>query len=166
MPTIHIRNAEPTDVPFIVALVRELAEYERSPQDAKATDATMHDALFGPRPAAEALIGEIDGERLGIAVFFHNFSTWTCQRGVYLEDLFVRPAARGMGLGEALLKRVATIAVERGCPRMEWLVIDWNAPAIGFYEKLGAKQLSQWTIHRLAGEALHAAAGVTPPGAR
>lgn len=158
MPTLAVRPATPADVPFILALIRELAEYERAPQEARATPDLLHDALFGPRPACEALVGEIDGTPQGIAVFFHNFSTWTGRRGVYLEDLFVRPAARGAGLGQALLRRVAAIAVERGCPRMEWLVIDWNTPAIGFYESLGAKPLAEWTIHRLSGEALAAAA--------
>ncbi|CAG0951416.1 diamine N-acetyltransferase [Phycisphaerales bacterium] len=154
MSMLYIRAARPADVPFIVALIRELAEYERAPQEAKATDAMIHDALFGPHPACEALIGEVDGKAEGLALFFHNFSTWTGRRGLYLEDLFVRPSARGKGLGEMLLRKVARIAVERGCPRVEWTVIDWNAPAINFYGKLGAVPLDQWTVHRLSGEAL------------
>jgi GNAT superfamily N-acetyltransferase len=126
----------------------------------------MGAALFGEARAAEALIGEVDGERQGIAVFFHNFSTWTGRRGVYLEDLYVRPAARGAGLGAALLRAVAKIAVARGCPRLDWLVIDWNEPAIGFYRKLGAVPLDEWTVFRLSGESLaRVAGGGSTPGA-
>lgn len=154
MGTISIRAATPADVPLIVSMVRELAEYERSPQEAKATDALMMEAMFGPKPACEALIGSVDGVAQGIAVFFHNFSTWTGRSGVYLEDLFVRPAARGAGLGSALLREVAKIALARGCPRVDWMVLDWNESALGFYKSLGALPLSDWTVHRLSGEAL------------
>ncbi|GJQ30314.1 MAG: GCN5 family N-acetyltransferase [Phycisphaerae bacterium] len=161
MPMLQVRAATPLDVPFIVALVRELAEYERAPQEAKADDAMMRTALFGEPRAAEALIGEVDGVPQGIAVFFHNFSTWTGRRGMYLEDLFVRPSARGVGLGAALLRAVAGIAVERGCPRMDWLVIDWNEPAIGFYKSLGAVALDGWTVFRLSGESLTRVAAET-----
>lgn len=154
MPTLHVRAARPADVPLIVSLIRELAEYERAPQEARATDALIHDALFGRPPACEALIGEADGTPEGFALFFHNFSTWKGRRGLYLEDLFVRPAARGKGLGAMLLRRVANIALERGCPRMEWAVLDWNTPAIEFYRRLGAAPMDEWTVYRLAGDAL------------
>lgn len=154
MPTLHVRPAKPADVPLIVSLIRELAEYERAPQEAQATESLIHDALFGPRPGCEALIGEADGKPQGFALYFHNFSTWKGRRGLYLEDLFVRPAARGIGLGALLLRKVAAIAVERGCPRMEWAVLDWNTPAIEFYRRLGAVPLDEWTIYRLSGEAL------------
>lgn len=154
MSTLHVRPARPDDVALVLALVRELAEYEQALEQAVASEEMMREALFGARPACEALIGEIDGTAAGLALYFHTFSTWTGKRGLYLEDLFVRPTARGKGLGEALLTRVAQIAVERGCPRVEWLVVDWNTPARGFYEKLGAVPLTEWTIHRLSGAAL------------
>lgn len=141
---------------LIGALIRELAEYERDPGAAQATDADLHAALFGDgdRPVAECLIGEVDGEAQGMALFFTSFSTWTGRPGIYLEDLFVRPGARGRGLGKALLAAVAQIAVERGCRRVEWSVIDWNEPAIGFYKTLGARPMDQWTVWRVDGEAL------------
>lgn len=154
MSEVRVRPATAGDVGLICQLVRDLAAYERSPESAVATEAMIHESLFGVKPACEALVGEVDGVAQGIAVFFHNYSTWTGRRGVYLEDLFVRPAARGAGLGKALLREVARITVARGCPRMDWLVIDWNEPAIGFYKALGARALSDWTIFRLEGEAL------------
>ncbi|MFA6044622.1 MAG: GNAT family N-acetyltransferase [Phycisphaerales bacterium] len=154
MTQVDIREATPADVGLIVQLIKELAEYEREPLAAEATPAMIHEALFGPQPACECLIGTVDGEAQGFALFFHNFSTWKGKRGVYLEDLFVRPAARGVGLGKALLARLAKIAIERGCPRMEWNVLDWNEPALRFYRALGAEPLSEWTIHRLTGDAL------------
>ncbi|MDX2132526.1 MAG: GNAT family N-acetyltransferase [Planctomycetota bacterium] len=152
--TIRVRPATPDDVGVILELVRDLAVYERAPNAVETTPVMLRDALFGERPACEAFIGEVDGVAQGIAVIFHNFSTWTGRRGVYLEDLFVRPAARGHGLGRALLREVARVALARGCPRVDWLVIDWNEPAIGFYKALGATPLSDWTIFRLQGEAL------------
>lgn len=158
MTTISVRAARPGDEGLIVSLIRELAEYEKAPQEAVATEALIHEALFGPRPSCEALIGGVDGDELGFALYFHNFSTWKGRRGLYLEDLFVRPAARGKGLGLALFRAVAAIAVERGCPRMEWNVLDWNEPALRFYRALGAEPLSEWTIHRLSGDALARAA--------
>ncbi len=160
---LRIRPATPADVPLILALVRELAEYEREPEAVVATEAMLHEALFAARPAAEVVVGEIDGaagaEPAGFALFFHNFSTWVGRRGLYLEDLYVRPAFRGRGYGRALLLHLAAIAVERGCGRMEWSVLDWNEPAIGFYRSLGAVPMEEWTIFRLAGEALRGAAG-------
>jgi ribosomal protein S18 acetylase RimI-like enzyme len=153
-PAFTIRPATPADVPLILALVRELADYERAPDAVVATEAMLHDALFGPRPAAEVVLGFEGAEPAGFALFFHNFSTWLGRRGLYLEDLFVRPAFRGRGYGRTLLARLAAIAVERGCGRMEWSVLDWNEPAIGFYRSLGAEAMDEWTVFRLAGDAL------------
>lgn len=152
--SLCIRPAGPADVPLILALVRELADYERAADQVAATEADLEAALFGPRRVAEALIAELDGEGVGFALYFHNFSTWTGRAGIYLEDLFVRPAARGAGVGCALLQRLAAIAVERGCARFEWAVLDWNAPAIGFYRSLGAEPMDEWTIFRLSGDKL------------
>lgn len=157
-----IRRATPDDIPLIASLIRELAEYERDPGAAKATDADLLRALFGEQPVAECLIGEVDRAAQGMALFFTNFSTWTGRPGLYLEDLFVRPEARGRGLGKALLSAVAAIAAERCCARMEWAVIDWNEPAIGFYRSLGARPMDQWTVWRLDGEALAAVAASAP----
>ncbi|HRJ50851.1 MAG: GNAT family N-acetyltransferase [Phycisphaeraceae bacterium] len=158
MPTLSIRPATRDDVPVILQLVRDLAEYERAPEQAVATPELMTAALFGDthgrRPLSECLIGEVDGRVCGLALFFLNFSSWTGRPGLYLEDLFVRPESRGAGLGKALLKRLARIAVDRGCARMEWFVINWNTPAIRFYESIGARPMDQWTIHRLDGEDL------------
>lgn len=152
--TITIRPAAPADIPLILSLIRELAEYEKAPEQAVATPEQMHTALFGPRPAAECVIGEIDGSPEGLALFFTNFSTWLGKPGIYLEDLFVRPTARGRGLGRALLSHVAKTAVDRGCGRFEWAVLDWNEPAIGFYKAAGAEPMSEWTVYRLTGEPL------------
>lgn len=156
---LSIRPATRADVPLILQLIRDLAEYEREPKAAVATEALIErhlfgDGFFGRGPVAECLIGEVDGVPQGFAVFFHNFSTWLGRPGLYLEDLFVRPAFRGQGLGAALLARLAAIAVERGCGRMEWAVLDWNEPAIGFYKSLGAKAMDEWTVYRLTGEGL------------
>ncbi len=154
MSGVRVRAAAAADVPTILRFIRELAEYERAPQEAVATDVLLHEALFGPRPACEAFIGEVGGVAEGFALFFHNFSTWKGRRGVYLEDLYVTPAARGKGLGKALLAAVARVAVERGCPRLEWNVLDWNEPALRFYRSVGAEPLSEWTVHRVSGDAL------------
>ena len=155
--SITLRTATPDDVPQILALVRDLAAYEKMPDEAKATPEQLRRALFGD-PArdgkgaglAECVMGEVDGKVEGIAFFFMNFSTWTGQPGLYLEDLFVRPTARGRGLGKALLSRVAQIALERGFTRVDWMVLDWNESAIGFYKSLGAVALDNWTVFRLA----------------
>lgn len=157
-----IRPATRADVPLILSLIRELAEYERDPGAAVATPELIERHLFGEGLAgrgrvAECVIGEIGGRPEGFALFFHNFSTWLGRPGLYLEDLFVRPAARGKGLGKALFTHLARIATERGCGRMEWAVLDWNEPAIGFYRSLGAAPMSEWTVFRLAGPALKAA---------
>ena len=151
-----IRTAAPQDVPAILTMVRELAEYERAPHEVIATEAKLHTALFGENPAVYALIAENDetGEAVGFAMWFLNFSTWLGQHGVYLEDLYVKPHARGDGHGRALLTRLAQIAVERGCGRVEWAVLDWNEPSIGFYKSLGAVPMDEWTIFRLTGDAL------------
>ena len=157
-PLLSIRPATVDDVPLIRALIGELAEYERLADAAVATDADLRAQLFGVAPAAEVLIGEVDGEPAGFALFFHNFSTFLGKRGLYLEDLFVRPAARGVGLGKHLMAALARIAVQRDCGRFEWSVLDWNAPAIGFYRRIGAVGMDEWTVQRLEGEALHALA--------
>jgi ribosomal protein S18 acetylase RimI-like enzyme len=159
-PTLTIRAATPRDVPDVLQLIKDLAEYERDPGAVDATEASLHAAMFergagpGQPRGCEVLMGEVDGVVQGFAMFFHNFSSWRGKPGLYLEDLFVRPACRGVGLGDALLRACAAIAVERGCPRMEWIVLNWNTPAIGFYERLHAKPLSDWTVFRLDGEAL------------
>ena len=156
--TVTIRPASPADLPLIAALIRELAEYERLADELRFDEAKLGDHLFGARPMAEVVIGEIDGVAQSFALFFHNFSTFEGCPGIYLEDLFVRPEARGLGLGKALLAHLAGLAVERGCARLEWSVLDWNEPAIGFYRKLGARPLDEWTIMRLDGLALAALA--------
>ena len=157
-PVLSIRPATPDDVPLIRQLIAELADYERLAHAAVATDDDLRAQLFGERPAAEVLIGELDGEPAGFALFFHNFSTFLGKRGLYLEDLFVRPAFRGSGLGKHLMAALARIAVQRDCGRFEWSVLDWNAPAIGFYRRIGAVGMDEWTVQRLEGEALHALA--------
>lgn len=149
-----IRSATVSDVPLILQLIRELADYERAPDDAVATEPQLREVLFGPKPSAEVLLGFEGAEAMGFAVYFFNFSTWLGRPGLYLEDLFVRPAARGKGYGRALLARLAQIALERGCGRMEWAVLDWNEPAIGFYKKLGAKPMDEWTVFRLTGDGI------------
>jgi len=149
-----IRTATRADVPTILRFVQELAAFEREPDAVEATESMLADALFGPRPAAEAVIAEEAGEALGFALFFHNFSTWKGRRGLYLEDLYVTPAARGKGVGGALLRHLAALAVERGCARFEWAVLDWNADAIAVYRRMGAVGLEEWTVQRVEGEAL------------
>jgi GNAT superfamily N-acetyltransferase len=148
-PEFRIRLAQRDDVPVILTLIRELATYERAPNEVIATEEQLRENLFGAHPAAEVLIGEEAGEPVSFALFFHNFSTWMGRRGLYLEDLFVRPAVRGKGYGRALLVRLAQLARERDCGRMEWAVLDWNKPAIQFYLKLGARPNEEWTIYRL-----------------
>lgn len=152
--TLSIREAIRTDLPLIAQFIRDLADYEKLAHEVRFDEAVLGDRLFGPRPYAEVLIGEIDGAPQGFALFFHNFSTFEGKPGVYLEDLFVRPEARGSGLGKALLKALAALAVERDCARLEWWVLDWNEPAIQFYKKLGAKPMDEWTTFRVDGDAL------------
>ena len=155
---IAIRPATPDDVPLIRQLIVDLAEYERMRDAAVATDDDLRAALFGAQPAAEVLIGEVDGAAAGFALFFHNFSTFLGKRGLYLEDLFVRPQFRGAGLGKHLMAALARLAVQRGCGRFEWSVLDWNTPSIGFYRSIGAVGMDEWTVQRLQGDALHALA--------
>jgi GNAT superfamily N-acetyltransferase len=159
-PPFQIRLAEREDVPTILALIKALAEYERAPNEVVATEDQLREVLFGPRPAAEVLLGEAAGEPVCFALFFHNFSTWMGRRGLYLEDLFVAPAVRGKGYGKALLVRLAEIAKERDCVRMEWAVLDWNEPAIQFYRKLGARPNDDWTIFRLTRDGIAQLAGL------
>ena len=154
-----IRFATPDDVSTIMRFVRELAEFEREADKVVATEELLHEAMFRDRPAAEAVIAERDGEPLGMALFFHNFSTWTGWRGLYLEDLYVTPEARGQGVGAALLRHLAGIAVDRGCTRFEWAVLDWNEKAIEFYKAMGAVPMDDWTVNRVSGDALANLAG-------
>jgi GNAT superfamily N-acetyltransferase len=158
---MRVRPATPADVPTILRFVRDLAEYEREPDAVEATEPMLHDALFGTSAAAEAVIAERDGQPIGFALFFHNFSTWKGRRGLYLEDLYVTPEARGSGAGRALLAHLAGLAIDRGCARFEWAVLDWNAPAIGFYRAIGAVGMEEWTVQRLEGDALRALAART-----
>lgn len=157
-----IRRAEPADVPEILLMVRELAEYERAPHEAIATEAQFHAALFGPSPAVFAHVVEHDGgdgRRLGgFAMWFLNFSTWLGQHGLYLEDLYVRPELRGLGYGTRLLGTLAQECVNQGYGRFEWWVLDWNEPALGFYRSIGAEPMDEWTVQRVTGDALRALA--------
>jgi GNAT superfamily N-acetyltransferase len=151
---LRIEPAQPVDAELIVALVRELAEYERLLQEVRITPDDVLRDLFGPRAFAEAVIARVGDEPVGFALWFHNYSTFAGRPGLYLEDLFVRPAFRGRGYGEALLRYLARVTVERGCARFEWSVLDWNEPAIAFYRKLGAVPMDDWTVQRLSGDAL------------
>ena len=151
---ITLRPATPDDLPLIVRLIRALAEYELLLDQCFAAEESLREHLFGPRPYAEVIIAEDGREPAGFALFFHNYSTFACKPGLYLEDLFVFPEKRGLGIGRRLLARLAEIAVERGCARLEWSVLDWNEPAIGFYKRLGARLLDDWTTCRIDGEAL------------
>ncbi len=153
-----VRAARPSDVPEILALVRELAEYERAPEAVAATEDDLRAALFSASPAVFCHVAEVDGAVAGFAVWFLNFSTWLGRHGIYLEDLFVRPAYRGRGLGRALLESLAATAAERGYGRVEWWVLDWNRPAHDFYRTLGAEPMDEWTVWRLTGDALQEAA--------
>jgi GNAT superfamily N-acetyltransferase len=156
--TTTIRAAISTDIPTLLTFVRELAEYEREPHAVSATESLMHAALFGPTAHVHALLAELDGAPVGFALYFFNFSTWLGRSGVYLEDLYVRPAARGIGVGRQLFTEVAKVAIARGCGRMDWSVLSWNSSAIGFYRKLGAVTMEDWKICRLTGDALAALA--------
>jgi ribosomal protein S18 acetylase RimI-like enzyme len=158
-----IRPATPADIPAIHALIRELAEYERALDEAKATEEQLHEALFGSHPAAHAHVATDDatGAVIGYAIWFLNFSTWRGVHGIYLEDLYVRPTARGGGHGKALLTELARICVERGYQRLEWSVLNWNTPAIDFYQALGARPQDEWTVYRLTDEALTKASGTS-----
>lgn len=149
-----IRPATIADVPIILQLIRDLATYERAPNEVRATEAQLTDVLFGEKPVAEVLLAFENEMPIGFAVFFHNFSTWLGKPGLYLEDLFVKPEMRGKGYGRALLIHLAKIARDRSCGRMEWAVLDWNEPAIQFYKKIGAQPLDEWKIFRLTGDGI------------
>jgi GNAT superfamily N-acetyltransferase len=147
-----IRAATQDDAATILGFIRELAEYEKLSHEVVATEADLTRTLFGPQPYAECLIAELDGAPVGFALFFHNFSTFLGKPGLYVEDVYVSPAARGSGTGMNLFRALAKIALERDCGRMEWWVLDWNKPAIDFYEKMGATPMSEWTVQRLTGK--------------
>ena len=153
-----IRAANESDVPLILQFIRDLAEYERLADKVIATEERLRESLFGNPRFAEVIIGEEDGQPVGFALFFHNYSTFLAQPGIYLEDLFVKPEARGRGYGKALLARLAQLARERQCGRVEWAVLDWNTPSIDFYKALGAVPMDDWTVFRLTGDALDALA--------
>ena len=161
MPDFRMEPATAADVPLILRMIKALADYERLAHEVVATEDGLRAALFGPRPFAEVVIGSADGEPVGYALFFHNFSTFRGAPGLYLEDLFVYPDHRGRGYGKRLLQHVAGVAVARGCHRFEWCVLDWNESAIQFYRKAGAAVLDDWRICRVTGEALRALAGST-----
>lgn len=152
--TPRLRLAEPADVRVIADLIRGLARFEKLENEVKLTDELLAAGLFGPRPYAEAVLAEVEGHAVGFALFFHNFSTFLGRPGIYLEDLFVVPEHRGNGIGRSLLVHLAHLAVERGCGRLDWAVLDWNSEAIAFYERLGARPNSEWTTYRVTGEAL------------
>lgn len=155
-----LRAATEADLDTIIELIQALADYEREPDAVRLDREVLRGHLFGPRPYAEVIFAETDtGDSAGFALFFHNFSTWEGKPGIYLEDLFVRPEFRGHGYGKALLSELARLAVERGCARLEWAVLDWNEPSIQFYKALGAVPMDEWTTYRVAGDALRGLAG-------
>ena len=159
---LRLRQANVGDVPTIASLIRELAAYEKLLDRVSLDEERLGRHLFGDRPYAEVVLAEVDGEATGFALFFHNYSTFLGRPGIYLEDLFVRPEQRGGGVGRALLTHLARLALDRGCGRLEWSVLDWNEPAIGFYRRLGATANSEWTGYRLEGEALERLAARRP----
>jgi GNAT superfamily N-acetyltransferase len=152
--SVTVRPAEPADVDLIYRLIVDLATYERAPEQVVGTPEMLARELFGERPSAEALVGEVDGEPVAFALFHGTFSTWECRPGIWLEDLYVPPEHRRYGVGGALLRELAQITIERGCARLEWTALDWNTPALDFYAKIGAQQMSDWVNHRLEGAAL------------
>jgi GNAT superfamily N-acetyltransferase len=160
-PAFRIERATERDVPLILSLIKALAEYERMAGEVTASEEGLRETLFGPQPSAEVVIAYAGDTPAGFALFFHNYSTFLGRPGIYLEDLFVVPEYRGHGFGKALIAHLAALAVERGCGRFEWSVLDWNEPAIGFYKKLGAKQMDAWRIFRVTGDALHRLAKTT-----
>ena len=151
---VRIVRATERDVPVILQMIRDLAEYERMADEVVATETSIRESLFGAHPDAEVIIAYTDDQPSGFALYFHNYSTFLGRRGLYLEDLFVKPSFRGRGIGKRLLVELARIAVERGCGRFEWSVLDWNEPAIGFYKTLGAQPMDSWTIFRVTEDAL------------
>jgi GNAT superfamily N-acetyltransferase len=157
-----LRSATRADVPVILELIRGLAEYEKLAHECIATEERLADTLFGPRPQAEVILAFAGDRAAGFALFFHNYSTFLARQGIYLEDLFVFPQFRGRGIGKQLLTHLAALAVERGCGRLEWSVLDWNTDAIRFYQSLGAKAMDEWTVYRVTGESLNALAKSSP----
>ena len=162
IPSLDVRPAVETDVPVLLRLIRELADYEKLTDLVVASEEKLLKTLFGEKRVAEALVGSVEGEPVGMAIYFQNYSTFLAKPGLYLEDLYVQPTHRGKGLGKALITAVARIAVERGCGRYEWTVLDWNTPAIEFYESLGAEMKSEWRIMRVTGPALEQMARLAP----
>jgi len=160
-----VRTARPDDVPSLVSLVRELATYERAADQVRIDAVALNAALFTTNPKAHCLVVDADGEVAGMALWFVTFSTWVGRHGIYLEDLYIRPAHRGQGHGKALLAELAAVCIERGYGRLEWSVLDWNEPAIGFYRSLGAVAMDEWTVHRLTGDPLAALAASGSTGA-
>lgn len=159
---LEIHTATAADVPLILEFIKGLAEYEKLSHEVVADEALLHEQLFGEPPTragAEVIIAYLAGKPVGFALFFHNFSTFLGRRGIYLEDLFVKPEVRGHGVGRALLGHLARLAVARGCGRLEWAVLNWNEPAIKFYQSLGAKPMDEWTVYRVTGDALNKLAG-------
>lgn len=152
--SLKIRPATEADVPLLLQFIRDIAEYEKLPDEVVADESILKESFFGERPTAEAIFGEWDGKPAAFAVFFENFSTFMGRSGLYLEDLYVRPEYRKKGIGEQMLRHLAGIAVDRGCPRFEWVALDWNEPAIRFYENLGAQQMEEWRLFRMTGSAL------------
>ena len=158
MPSLVLREATESDTSLVLKFIKDLAKYERLDHTVVATEESVRETLFGPRRYAEVLLAEWDGKPAGFALFFHNYSTFLAKPGIYLEDLFVEPELRGKGIGKALLRKLAEIAVMRNCGRLEWAVLDWNEPSIQFYKSLGAIPMSDWIINRLTGDALKALA--------
>lgn len=165
-PRVVVRPAQPGDVPLIYDLIVQLATYERAPEKVVGTPEMLSRELFGERPSAEVLIAEVDGEGVAFALFHGTFSTWECRPGIWLEDLYVPPQHRRLGIGRQLLAELARIALQRGCARLEWTALSWNTPALEFYRQLGAAPLEEWINHRLDGAALAAVARAAPPGQR
>jgi len=162
LPGVRLRTATPEDTPVILQLIRELADYEHLAHEVVTDERELGENLFGGRRVAEVLLAERDADAAGFALFFHNFSTFLGRPGIYLEDLFVRPAHRGAGIGRALLAAVGRIARQRGCGRVEWSVLNWNEPAIGFYRSLGARPMDEWTVYRVDGGGIEELAGAFP----
>jgi GNAT superfamily N-acetyltransferase len=154
IPALTLRFAQEADVPLILSFIKKLAEYEKLSHEVVTDEATLRQSLFGERRVAEVIIGDYNDEPVAFALFFHNFSTFLGRPGIYLEDLYVNPAMRGQGIGQMMLTYLAKLAVERGCGRLEWWVLDWNEPAINFYKKLGAQPMDEWTVYRLTGATL------------
>lgn len=166
IPDLTLRVAEPGDVPQILNFIQQLADYEKLSHEVRATEVALRETLFGDRPAAEVVLAQWQDRPVGFALFFSSYSTFLARPGIYLEDLFVIPEMRGRGIGKTLLTWLAHVAVERGCGRLEWSVLDWNTPSIEFYRALGSRPMDEWTVERLTGERLQALAARFREGAR